>query len=185
MKQAITGIVLAGGRGRRAGGADKGLLPWGERTRIEVLLDDFAPQVDRLLISCNRNLERYAELAPVVADELPDYQGPLAGIAAGLERSDTDCSVVLPCDCPHPPRQLAARLLEVLWEQKLELVYSHDGRRPQALGLFDGDRLILLYTFESDLGDGWEDEQVHNVPAAKRMEALRMGANIIVWALTH
>lgn len=133
MKQAITGIVLAGGRGRRAGGADKGLLPWGERTRIEVLLDDFAPQVDRLLISCNRNLERYAELAPVVADELPDYQGPLAGIAAGLERSDTDCSVVLPCDCPHPPRQLASRLLEVLWEQKLELVYSHDGRRPQYL----------------------------------------------------
>ena len=69
--------------------------------------------------------------------------------------------------------------------QGLPKIHKHEGQRPQALGLFDSDRLILLYTCESDLGDGWEDEQVHDVPAAKRMEALRMGANIIVWALTH
>lgn len=67
----------------------------------------------------------------------------------------------------------------------LPKIHRHDGKRPQALGLFDGDRLILLYTYECDLGDGWEDEQVHQVPPGKRMEALRMGANIVVWALTH
>ena len=69
--------------------------------------------------------------------------------------------------------------------QGLPKIHKHDGQRPQAMGLFDGGRLILLYTYESDLGDGWEDEHVHGIPAAKRVEALRMGANIIVWALTH
>ena len=67
----------------------------------------------------------------------------------------------------------------------LPKIHRHDGKRPQALGLFEGDRLMVLYTYESDLGDGWEDQQVHDNPAEKRLAALRMGANIIVWALTH
>ena len=133
MRQAITGIILSGGLGQRAEGADKGLLPWGGRTRIEALLDDFGPQVDHLLISCNRNLERYAKLAPVVSDELPGYQGPLAGIAAALAQSKTEYAVVVPCDCPHPPQDLVARLLGELREPALDLVYAHDGIRPQYL----------------------------------------------------
>ena len=67
----------------------------------------------------------------------------------------------------------------------LPKIHEHDGQRPQALGLFDGDRLIVLYTYESDLGDGWEDAHVHSDPEPSRRAALEMGTNIVVWALTH
>lgn len=67
----------------------------------------------------------------------------------------------------------------------LPKVHAHDGKRPQALGLFHTDRLVVLYTYEADLGDGWEDASVHGVPADTREAALRMGANILVYALTR
>ncbi|MEE2658064.1 MAG: DUF4159 domain-containing protein [Candidatus Latescibacterota bacterium] len=67
----------------------------------------------------------------------------------------------------------------------LPKVHEHDGQRPRALGLFEGTRLLVLYTVESDLGDGWEDADVHNNPDHIREAALRMGTNIVVWALTH
>jgi hypothetical protein len=69
--------------------------------------------------------------------------------------------------------------------QGLPKIHEHDGKRPQALGLFHDKRLIVLYTYESDLGDGWEDAHVHGVPEASRLAALRMGANIVVYALTR
>ena len=67
----------------------------------------------------------------------------------------------------------------------LPKIHEHDGNRPQALALFEGSRIILLYTFESDLGDGWEDADVHGDSEEKRQAALSMGTNIVVWALTH
>jgi hypothetical protein len=67
----------------------------------------------------------------------------------------------------------------------LPKIHQHDGKRPQALGLFEGERLAVVYTYESDLGDGWEDQQVHGDPPEKHLAALQMGANIVVWALTH
>ena len=67
----------------------------------------------------------------------------------------------------------------------LPKIHEHDGKRPQALGLFHQERLIVVYTFESDLGDGWEDAPVHNVAADARLSALRMGTNIIVHTLTR
>ncbi len=67
----------------------------------------------------------------------------------------------------------------------LPKIHEHDGQRPQALGLFEGDRLVVLYTYETDLGDGWEDAHVHGDPEEKRVAALQMGVNIVVWALTH
>ena len=67
----------------------------------------------------------------------------------------------------------------------LPKVHEHDGKRPQALALFTGERLAVLYTYEADLGDGWEDPGVHSDPEGKRLDALKMGANIAVWALSH
>ena len=61
----------------------------------------------------------------------------------------------------------------------LPKIHEHDNKPPQALGLFEGNRLILLFTYESDLGDGWEDQAVHNDPEDIRLKALRMGSNII------
>ena len=67
----------------------------------------------------------------------------------------------------------------------LAKVHEHDGKAPQAFGIFHEGRLVLLFTFESDLGDGWEDEEVHNDPEDVRDKALKMGANIVKYAFTH
>jgi len=67
----------------------------------------------------------------------------------------------------------------------LPKIHEHDGKRPQAMGIFHEDRLVLLFTFESDLGDGWEDPEVHNDPDDVRQKALKMGANIVKYAFEH
>lgn len=67
----------------------------------------------------------------------------------------------------------------------LPKIHEHDGERPQALGIFHEDRLVLLFTFESDLGDGWEDPEVHNDPEDLREKALKMGANIVKYAFEN
>ncbi|WBL20836.1 DUF4159 domain-containing protein [Zunongwangia sp. HRR-M8] len=67
----------------------------------------------------------------------------------------------------------------------LPKIHEHDGKRPQALGIFDDTRLVLLFTFESDLGDGWENEEVHHDPKEVRLKALKMGANIIKYAFEN
>ncbi|NMH29047.1 DUF4159 domain-containing protein [Flavobacterium silvaticum] len=64
-------------------------------------------------------------------------------------------------------------------------IHEHDGKRPQAFGIIDSGRLVLLYTFETDLGDGWEDQEVHNDPADVREKALKMGANILYYIFTN
>lgn len=69
--------------------------------------------------------------------------------------------------------------------QGLPKIHEHDGKRPQALGVFYEDRLVLLFTFESDLGDGWEDPEVHHDPADVREKALKMGANIVKYAFEN
>ena len=71
------------------------------------------------------------------------------------------------------------------FSQGLPKIHEHDGKRPQALGIFYEDRLVLLFTFESDLGDGWEDPEVHNDPADVREKALKMGANIVKYAFEN
>lgn len=67
----------------------------------------------------------------------------------------------------------------------LPKIHEHDGKRPQAFGIFNNDRLVLLFTYESDLGDGWEDPEIHNDPADVREKALKMGANIVKYAFEN
>jgi hypothetical protein len=64
----------------------------------------------------------------------------------------------------------------------LPKIHEHDGKRPQAFGIIENGRLLCIYTYETDLSDGWEDPQVHNDPPEKRKEALQMGANILMYA---
>lgn len=65
----------------------------------------------------------------------------------------------------------------------LPKIHEHDNKPPQGLGLFDGERLMVFYSYESDLGDGWEDLEVHNDPLEKHLDALKMGTNIFIYAL--
>jgi len=69
------------------------------------------------------------------------------------------------------------------FKEGLPKIHEHDNKRPQALGIFHNKRLVLLYTYESDLGDGWESQKVHNNPEELRLQALKMGANIIIYSL--
>ena len=71
---------------------------------------------------------------------------------------------------------------EFTFQDGLPKIHEHDGKRPQAFGIFDEGRLVLLFTYESDIGDGWEDPEVHNDPENVRLKALQMGANIIEYA---
>ena len=128
-----TGLILAGGRGSRVGGADKGLLNWEGGTLVDAVLARFAPQVDQVLISCNRNLEQYAQRAATVSDELADFQGPLAGLCAALPQCKTELIITVPCDCPNLPLNLVSRLIQQLHSGNYELCYAHDGEREQYL----------------------------------------------------
>jgi molybdopterin-guanine dinucleotide biosynthesis protein A len=111
----ITGLVLAGGRGSRMGGADKGLQPHlGVPLAMHALLR-LSPQVGEMMINANRNLGAYESMgAPVWPDALPDYPGPLAGFLAGLEHCATPYLATVPCDSPLFPEDLVARLAERL-----------------------------------------------------------------------
>ena len=130
MKATITGVILAGGQGRRMGGADKGLQELGGRPMAAHVLERLAPQVGAVLISANRNLERYAELGcPVLPDTLDGYAGPLAGLQAALAQATTPLLVTAPCDSPFLPADLVARLHDGLVAQQAELaVACADGR---------------------------------------------------------
>jgi molybdenum cofactor guanylyltransferase len=108
----VTGLILAGGAGRRMGGADKGLMPFQGRPLVTQIVARLAPQVSGLLISANRNLDAYRSFGhPVITDALPDYPGPLAGLASGLAACPTSWLVTCPCDCPALPLDLVMRLL--------------------------------------------------------------------------
>ncbi len=112
----VLGLLLAGGAGRRAGGADKGLLPFGATTLAGATAGRLRPQVDRLLVACNRNQADYSALADgVVCDRRPPYQGPLAGVEAVLPALPEGWLLALaPGDVPRLPADLVARLRAAL-----------------------------------------------------------------------
>jgi molybdopterin-guanine dinucleotide biosynthesis protein A len=149
----ITGLILAGGEGRRVGGADKGLLPFRGQTMVEWVVERLRPQVGPLLISANRNAEHYARLgAPVLADLRPGFHGPLAGIEAGLAACATPLLMCVPCDTPLIPADLVARLAAPLVDAAFDaVVVTAGGRRHSVTVLL---RRELLPELSASLGAG-------------------------------
>ena len=121
----ITGLVLAGGRGSRMGGSDKGLQSYqGTPLALHALLR-LAPQVGHVMINANRNLAAYESMGvPVWPDPVADYPGPLAGWLAGLERCDTPYMVTVPCDTPAFPDDLVARLAAALAAEDADIAMA-------------------------------------------------------------
>jgi molybdenum cofactor guanylyltransferase len=114
-KNQITGLVLAGGRGSRMGGVDKGLQLHGGMPLAQHALLRLRPQVASVLLNANRNAAAYTAFgAPVLPDALPDQPGPLAGFLTGLAQCKTDYLVTVPCDTPNFPEDLVARLAQAL-----------------------------------------------------------------------
>jgi molybdenum cofactor guanylyltransferase len=130
--QFVTALILAGGKGRRLDGQDKGLIELLGRPLIEYILETITAQTSSVLINANRNQDAYQGYGhTVISDALSDYQGPLAGFAIGMKTSSTPYIVTLPCDGPFVPVDLVSRLVKTLKTQNADIAVAHDGTRIQ------------------------------------------------------
>ncbi len=127
----ITGLILAGGLGRRMGGRDKGLQPFRGKPMAAWAIARLAPQVGALLINANQNLEAYAAFGyPVIPDRIAGFAGPLAGLHTGLLACETPLLVTTPCDSPFLPEDLVARLRDALEAAGADLAVAKTGEQP-------------------------------------------------------
>lgn len=131
----VTGLILAGGEGRRAGGVDKGLIEWRGKRLVEHVYERLLPQVGELIISCNRNHDVYGSLAPTVTDKRAPSHGPLAGIEAVRDKISTPFLAICPCDTPSIPPDLVIRLLDGMRSASdaCGVAYAHDQDRAHYL----------------------------------------------------
>ncbi len=127
----VSGIVLAGGLGRRMGRLDKGLQPLRGKPMVQWVIERLAPQVDELLINCNQNLEAYARFGyRLVPDEIGGFAGPLAGLHAGLKAASHPFVVTVPCDSPYLPHDLVRRLKERIGEHHIAVAKTGSQAHP-------------------------------------------------------
>jgi len=127
----VTGVVLAGGQGRRMGSVDKGLQPLRSKPMVEWVIERLAPQVDEVLINANRNLERYAASGRrVIPDEIGGFAGPLAGLHRGLSEAAHELVATVPCDSPFLSRDLVARLRAALEKHQADIAVARTGDQP-------------------------------------------------------
>jgi molybdopterin-guanine dinucleotide biosynthesis protein A len=127
----VTGIVLAGGQGRRMGGVDKGLQLLHGKPMVEHVIARLAPQVGEILINANQNLDTYGRFGHrVVPDEIGGFAGPLAGLHAGLGAAKHPFALTVPCDSPFLPLNLYSRLKDELAANDLAVAKTGDQPHP-------------------------------------------------------
>ncbi|MBB3188922.1 molybdenum cofactor guanylyltransferase MobA [Halomonas cerina] len=171
----LTGLVLAGGQGRRMGGRDKGLEPFAGRPLVTHAVDRLRGAVAEVLINANRHLDAYAELADrVIEDAEAGYQGPLMGIYSGLRAATTPWVVVVPCDSPALPRDLVDRLVVGIDDHAIAVAFDGERHHPVvalirtsladdlAAALAAGERKIDRWYARH----GWADVDVSDCPEA-------------------
>lgn len=156
----ITGLVLAGGMGRRMDSRDKGLVEFRGKAMVAHVIERLAPQVDSLMINANRSLLEYGVFGhPVISDEVSGFAGPLAGLHASLKHSVTPFIVTAPCDSPFLPMDLVARLYKALQENIAELAVAKTGDQAQPVfALYSATLLPSLTQFLESGGrkiDAW------------------------------
>ncbi len=157
------GLVLAGGLARRMGGGDKALLRIGGATILERVLDRLGPQCSRIILNANGDPARFAfTRLPVVADDVPDFAGPLAGVLAGLDWAAAHAPEAawvasVPGDCPFLPRDLVARLHAARDAQRQALACARSGEwRHPVVGLWP-------VALRADLRRALVDEHLHKI----------------------
>ncbi len=168
-KNNITAVILAGGKGRRLEGQDKGLVLYKGKTLIQHVIERIQPQVGNIVINANRNKETYADYGyPIISDEMNGFQGPLAGFSTAMKMVETDYIVTLPCDGPSLPLDLVSRMLTKLntfSDVSNCIAVAHDGEWLQPVHalipvvlidsleefLANGDRKIDLWYAKHDL----------------------------------
>ena len=131
MNAEITGVILAGGQGRRMGTVDKGLRELRGKAMAAWVIERFAPQVDEVLINANQNLDVYARFGyRVIPDEIGGFAGPLAGLQRGLSEASHPLVATSPCDTPFLPADLVARLHAALEAGAAQLAVARTGDQP-------------------------------------------------------
>lgn len=126
----ISAVILAGGQGSRLKGVDKGWVELNKIPLVQHVINRIQPQVSEVIISANRNLERYSDLGlPVYKDETNDFSGPLAGILKALQHCNSEWLLTVPADSPFLAKDLAQRLSQNI--EKNKIVMAHDGERLQ------------------------------------------------------
>ena len=159
-RESVTGVVLAGGQGRRMGGVDKGLVELNGRPLVAWVIDRLAPQTGPLLINANQNVERYAAFGyPVVRDAVGGFAGPLAGLHAALSAATTPWVATAPCDSPFLPADLVARLSAAAREREAAIAVARTFDQPHPVfALVRRDVLTHLAQFLQGGGrkiDAW------------------------------
>jgi molybdenum cofactor guanylyltransferase len=163
MSERTLGLILAGGLARRMGGGDKARIRIGGRTILDRVLERFTPQCLGVILNANGDLARFADTGlPVVADSVPDFAGPLAGILAGLDWAaehtpDIEYVASVPGDCPFLPHDLVARLhaARLAAEKPLACARSGDWRHPVAA--------LWPVTLRADLRKALIEESLHKI----------------------
>src|SRR5215472_14077171 len=149
----ITGLVLAGGQGRRMGSVDKGLVALNGKPLVRHVVERFEPQVDEILINANRNIEQYETLGwPVIRDRIEGFAGPLAGLHAGLSHARHALIATVPCDSPFIAPDLVARLVHALEAHSADLAVARTSDQPHPV--FALVRRSVLPHLERFLNDG-------------------------------
>ena len=153
MSKGISGVVLAGGLGRRMGSVDKGQQTFLGRPLAAWVAERLAPQVDELLINANRNVEAYGSLGfPVIADQLPGFAGPLAGLHAALAHARAPLVATAPCDSPLLPIDLVPRLATALQKSGATIAVARCGGRTHPV--FCLCRQVVLPALEQTILSG-------------------------------
>lgn len=150
----VTGLVLAGGQGRRLGGRDKGLVEIAGQPMIERVLARLRPQVGTVMVSANRNQAWYRNLVDtVVADSTEGYAGPLAGMQAGLAACQGELMVTVPCDSPCLPLDLVQRLVNAREQAGCAIAVAVAGGRRQPVFALMGRSVLPALTEALDRGE--------------------------------
>jgi len=127
----VTGVILAGGLGRRMGGVDKGLKPLRGKPMVAWVIERFLPQVDEVLINANQNLQTYESFGyRVIPDAIGGYAGPLAGLQRALTEARHDLVATVPCDSPFLPVDVVTRLHRALEAHSTDLAVARTGDQP-------------------------------------------------------
>lgn len=149
----VTGVILAGGLGRRMGGVDKGLKVLLGKPMVQWALERFSPQVDEVLINANQNIEAYSTYGyRVIPDAITGFAGPLAGLHRGLTEAQHPLVVTVPCDSPFLPLDLVSRLRGALYEKNAALAVARTSE--QAHPVFCLCRKEVLGSLQSFLQGG-------------------------------
>jgi molybdopterin-guanine dinucleotide biosynthesis protein A len=149
----ITGIILAGGKGRRMGGTDKGLIEFLGKPLVSHVIQRLGPQVDEIMINANREIESYSAYGhDVISDAIQGFVGPLAGLHAGMLAAKHPYILTVPCDSPMIPMSLVNRLMRGLLDHDADVAVVKTGTQPHPV--FCLSRKTLLPHLEQFLLSG-------------------------------